>query len=426
MGEASWLTSSMTRAGDVWSSSIPAFAILPPGAGYYIVATDDSDNTKSEPSTAPAVPHSFSVSDSDKAGPNIVHTPISVGVSGAEVLVTATITDASGVEGATLYFRAQGDSSWLSAAMTESGGTYSASIPSFAVSAPGVEYDLLATDSADASNPSTSPAGAPGALHTVTVEVPDTAGPMVELDAPIGPFVVGTHIPLTATVTDDSGVALVELSYITEGGDWMSVEMTLVSGDSYTATIPGVDVLVGELGYCVTAEDSLGNTSSEPETGEETIVVEAAEVEDLDPPTLLHSPVTSAEDGTAVLVRAVATDVSGVAFVSVFYAPADSDTFEEAALAQEGDDIFVGEIPAEAVTSNDLTYYVLAIDGSAAEEDTGTGGTGVGTDAGAGADTGNGSRPPADDSGCSSTRGAGLGFGWLVLGLVALRRRRRG
>jgi hypothetical protein len=502
-GEASWLTSSMSAAGDVWSASIPSFAISPPGAEYYIAALDGSDNTTTEPSTAPAVPHSFSVADSDEAGPSIVHTAVTTGIAGAELLITATITDASGVEGATLYFRAQGDTSWLSAAMAESGGTFSASIPSFAVSATGLQYYLRATDSADAGNASTSPAGAPGAWHNVSVAVPDTAGLTIELDAPIGPFVVGTPIPLTATVTDDAGVALVELSYITDGGEWMTLEMTVVAGDSYTVTIPGEDVTEGELGYYVTADDTLGNSSAEPAMGEEIIVVEAAEGADLDPPTLLHSPVTTPEDGTAVSIQAIATDASGVAYVSVFYAAADSDTFEEAALTQAGADMFVGEIPAEAVIGNALTYYVLAIDGSRAanevaapseapteryeivifggtadpEPDTGDVGQDAGPDVGddvgadtgvdtgehvgsdveedagvdAGDDTGADAAPDAipdlggggggdtgvtpvdtgpgataDDGGCATASGGNLGFASILLGLVALRRRRRG
>jgi PKD repeat protein len=86
---AAWDTVAMTYVGGItWSGDIPGVDVTTTGVEYYISATDNSSNTATDPSSAPATFHSFTVSTVDTAGPSISHTPI---LDGQPVGVAVTI-----------------------------------------------------------------------------------------------------------------------------------------------------------------------------------------------------------------------------------------------------------------------------------------------------------------------------------------------
>jgi len=82
----------------------------------------------------------------DTAPPAITHMPIATAPPGTSLIVSATITDGVGVTSATLFYRKTGTTTYTSVTMTNAGSTYSASVPGAAISSPGLEYYLTASD----------------------------------------------------------------------------------------------------------------------------------------------------------------------------------------------------------------------------------------------------------------------------------------
>ena len=98
----------------------------------------------------------------DNTPPTITHTAVTSAYVNETITVTATITDDTSVQSATLYYRVVGNTTYMSVAMAASGSTYTATIPSSDVTTAGVEYYISATDgvnnvTAPLTNPTTSP-----------------------------------------------------------------------------------------------------------------------------------------------------------------------------------------------------------------------------------------------------------------------------
>jgi|GEM_PF-2816905 len=371
-GESSWLSASLTHgSGDTWTAAIPALAVAAPGVEYYLDAADTAGNHATSPAGAPTSYHSFDVSSAptDTTPPNLTHTAVTATqTAGQAVTITATATDASGVASVALYFRTQGESSWLSAALAEgTGSTWSGAIPALAVAAPGVEYYLDAADTAG--NHATSPAGAPGSYHGFGVVVPDVTGPALTLDDVTSPVTEGTPIPVGVTATDPAGVSFVDLYYRSNGGQWSTIALSAGANDRWAGSVPGADVAEGTLSLYVVAEDGLGNGALAPTagpTGPVVVTVDEAPVEDTVPPTMLHSPSTVVVWGGTVALEAIVTDASGVASVTVHFREGGTSGFASVALTEEGDDRFSGEIPSFATKGSTVEYYLEAIDDAAA------------------------------------------------------------
>jgi hypothetical protein len=366
--------SSLTMAaagGDLWSAIIPSSAVVAPGLSYYIRATDASPAANASNSPAGGL-HSFTVTApvTDSAAPTIGHAPIADGqTAGLPVTVSAAIVDASGVSRATLFFRTAGDVGWLSTAMTATGGNYTAEIPRLVVAAPAVEYYIEALDGSPAANRGTDPAGAPTSTHSFSVVVPDTTGPVVSL-LPL-PLTVeeGTPVTVSADVTDPSGVGEVTLFFRTAGASaWFSQRLSLAAG-SYEAVLPGSVVLVPGLELYLEATDSIGNLTEEPTGGAtDPLLVEVtpAAPDDATAPTILHSPASSATYNRALSLSAIVSDASGVRSVTVWYRDLNALDWSFADLTDRGGNRWSGEVPAEALTTSQLTYFIEAFDLSGA------------------------------------------------------------
>jgi len=79
-------------------------------------------------------------------GIRIAHTPSSLGQSGREFSVQATITAIFNIANIQLNYRRGGDPSFISVVMATSGSSYQATIPANAVTSRGIEYFIVATD----------------------------------------------------------------------------------------------------------------------------------------------------------------------------------------------------------------------------------------------------------------------------------------
>lgn len=97
---------------------------------------------------------------------------------------------------------------------------------------------------------------------SVTMDGEDEEAPTFEHDAPEQAF-SEMDLDLTIQASDNVSVTSVEVNYVNENGDENSVEATRTDGNFksgvYEATIPGEDVLEGELTYTITVSDFGGN-----------------------------------------------------------------------------------------------------------------------------------------------------------------------
>lgn len=90
--------------------------------------------------------------------PKIVHTPVTSATAGTDISIEATVTDTDGTPvaagGVTLKYRKTGDQAWCSVSMSNgSGGThYTAKIPASVVTSAGVQYKIVAVDTASKEN----------------------------------------------------------------------------------------------------------------------------------------------------------------------------------------------------------------------------------------------------------------------------------
>ena len=142
-----------SEGGDTYSANIPASAITEDEISYYIKVTDKVGNvgyygnsglTKTEPTSSTDIDVIITTDDSDP--PTITHEKVHTSVVGTSITITAFVTDPSGVDSATLYYKKLEDSSFSSAIMNGNGDTYTATIPAIMIMEEGVMYYMRATD----------------------------------------------------------------------------------------------------------------------------------------------------------------------------------------------------------------------------------------------------------------------------------------
>ena len=369
VGDPSYASIPMTAQGDTYSASIPGAAVTTAGVQYYLYAQDDSPahNASLAPDGAPSVPHAFTVTTADQSGPSIAHAPITAEQPpGQDVTVSAAIVDASGVASATLHYRATGTGTFDSVAMTSQGGdAWVGVIPGDVVVAPGVDYTIEAKDASPKANTSVAPAGAPGAFYAFPVVPVDADGPVVSHEAIADGQVAAAGVTVTAKASDPSGIDSVILYYRADGGAWESLEMTLVSPDTYGATIPSAVVAPPSVDYYIVAVDASAsvNETTVPDTAPDAPYTFTVTPLDEAGPTITHTPVEGDQpEGQGVAVAAHVTDPSGLASVTLYYRVSGAPTFETEPMVASLGDNFVAQIPGASVTAAGVQYYIEAKD----------------------------------------------------------------
>jgi hypothetical protein len=170
-----------------------------------------------------------------------------------------------------------------------------------------------------------------------------------------------TAVTITVKVTDTgdpaaSGLDRVYLKYRVGPAAEQSVLMFLAAADTYTYTIPASEV-TADITYYITATDRSGNTATSPIN---TITVP---LPDTTPPTITHTPVTTAAVNTPVTIRATVTDNVAVQSVTLYYRTVGAPAFTSLAMAADGN-VYTATIPATAVTTAGVEYYIVATDTS--------------------------------------------------------------
>ena len=170
-----------------------------------------------------------------------------------QVTVTATITDNVGVKSAILHYD---DGSGLkNVAMSGSGSSYSAKIGPFAIGKT-IAYHVEASDAAG--NVGKSQAGSFTVVATAD-KTPPTINSVS--NSPASPKDTDS-VTITATITDNVGVASAEVKY-NDGSGAKSATMT-ASGSSYSANI-GKFAGGATVTYHIEAKDGAGNLQKSPD-----------------------------------------------------------------------------------------------------------------------------------------------------------------
>jgi F0F1-type ATP synthase membrane subunit b/b' len=107
--------------------------------------------------------------------------------------------------------------------------------------------------------------------------------------------------------------------------------------------------------YTVKAIDGQGNTAQK--TIQFTVL-------DTTPPTITHTPVTTANINTAVTITATVTDNVAVQTVTLYYRTVGTATFTSVAMTPGVGNVYSAIIPATAVTTAGVEYYITATDTS--------------------------------------------------------------
>ena len=203
-----------------------------PGVQYYYYFTVVLDGSESDPSnTSSATPI-------DTVAPVLTHVPVSTAAYGANLLLQATATDNISVEAVTLYYRTQGNTSYIPLAMALATGiSYRASIPGSAMIPPGVDYYIVATDGASSSF--SGRAATPNQITVQDAPIISNVSPAVGSDAGGDEiFISGNNFKDGATVTLGGGVCT-PVSFISSSQLSCTTPGHLPATVSVTVTNPG-------------------------------------------------------------------------------------------------------------------------------------------------------------------------------------------
>ncbi|WP_456478860.1 PGF-pre-PGF domain-containing protein [Geoglobus ahangari] len=194
----------------------------------------------------------------DTTGPTIVHTPVTSATQGQQITITATITDPSGVNSATLYYKRDSDTSYAQISMSGSGDTYTATIPSSAVTE-NISYYIRAVDTRG--NAATLPLTG---NYTIIVTSTDTTPPVVTLQS-----VNNDTAPPYYSSTGDVSIRV----SVSEDVSWCRIgkPLTLVETSGSTGTLVSLrtyEFTLNSLGdgdytYYVVCEDLSGNRNNQ-------------------------------------------------------------------------------------------------------------------------------------------------------------------
>lgn len=144
---ASYSFVNMTHvSGSLWRTTLSGSSVQPPGVDYYFTASD-GNSTISDPSAFPSS-QPYQIAVLPNYAPYIVHTPVLTAVGGADITISAQISDNTNyLSGQKLYYKRTGQLVYQSRIMSNAGETrYQARIPSSIITSDGVDYFIHAWD----------------------------------------------------------------------------------------------------------------------------------------------------------------------------------------------------------------------------------------------------------------------------------------
>ncbi|MHA1557741.1 MAG: hypothetical protein ACTSPM_12505, partial [Candidatus Heimdallarchaeota archaeon] len=232
-----WITVSMTQIADVtYEAEIGPFGYADL-IEYYITAIDNSPNNNEATDDNGGEYYSFIITSSDVSGPiidSVEHSPTEPN-DGETISISCSVTDVSGVQGVNLLYRVIG-SLWNNISMVlTTGDIYATDIGPFVFNAL-IEYYITAIDFSPINNSAINDNF--GVNYNFIIGSSDDTAPTITYvtNTPDTPNATES-IVISCTVGDTNGILAVGLYYRTDGSSWVSVSMSLDSGDTYIATI---------------------------------------------------------------------------------------------------------------------------------------------------------------------------------------------
>lgn len=192
-----------------------------------------------------------------------------------------------------------------------------------------------------------------------------THTPLTDTDNTTAPYTVQADIATNGALAAGSPV----IKWNTNGGStFTSVQMTLVSGATYSGQIPAKP-LGTTVYYYIYAADVQGRTGSSPSDAPTSLYSFRVKT-DTQAPTVQHTPLTNTGDTTGPYdVKATVTDDCGVSSVVVRYNVNGAADTELPMLAR-GANVYEANIPGSTKQGDRIDYYILATDTSTAHKTT--------------------------------------------------------
>jgi len=184
--------------------------------------------------------------------------------SSQNVTVSVSVTDESGVLEVILSYSTNESATWTNVTMNPAAGNvHEGDIPGFLFGT-NVSYIIIAYD--NLGNVAVKDNEGEYYVYMVILEdSPPTIGSPIQEPTTV---TSSQNVTVSVSVTDESGVLEVILSYSTdEGATWTNVTMSKVAGDVYEGGIPGFSYGTN-VSYIIIAYDIFGNDAVKPNTGQ--------------------------------------------------------------------------------------------------------------------------------------------------------------
>jgi WD40 repeat protein len=238
---------------DTYMASIPAQLSLGT-IYYYIQASDTFNNVARNPVNYTNQSQLYNVSVVDGVKPDISHVQVTEADVFNEIGIWAVVKDSIQLHSVALNFRPIGSVVFTNTPMLPgangTASTFRCQIPQ-QTSIGQIQYNITARDSSGNFN----------STSMFTIQIIDRTSPLINY-INFSYQKNQTEVLVTANVTDDVGVNSVVLYFKAVGGNqWVQRQMTHVSGDNYTFTIPAQSKS-GMIYYYVNATDLYGNQAS--------------------------------------------------------------------------------------------------------------------------------------------------------------------
>jgi hypothetical protein len=304
-----WQSTAMSHSSgdwyDVTLSALPWNTFVE----YYVNATDNSGHEVRDDNGGSY--YSFTVLDlTDPVIANIGQTPASVNYTDSPVIDCDASDPGSGISTVRLYYRLDGGT-WSVLLMVNTAGIqYEATIPAQTWNTL-VEYYVNATDNAGNWDVDDNT----GAYYSYTVS--DSVSPVISSFYPAPTSVEYSDTPTVGCdVTDPgSGIQNIVLNYSVDGGSWMTLAMSFVSGTLYQVSLPA-QTWGAQVTYYVNVTDNAGNWVVDDNSSS---YYSYSVVDTTDPDLEITNPTEGEEVSDVVTITVTATDPgSGITSVRIF------------------------------------------------------------------------------------------------------------
>lgn len=210
-------------------------------------------------------------------------------------------------------------------------------------------------------------AGNWGNWSSTSFFVVDTGSPVIEniSHMPSEPL-DGQTVVISCNATDENGIRAVKLYYRKNQGQWILVEMTLVAGTNYQATI-GPFSYGDEIEYYLLAEDNADSANIAIEDNSGNYYSFVVVTDDTTPPTLdvlghaPENPITN----DLITVTCVAVDANGIQLVQLFYRLVGTTSWMLVNMTNTGGNVYEATL-GRFNAGDTIEYYIVAYDNSVA------------------------------------------------------------